>query len=75
MKSKAWQILNKDEKTALMLTFNQKKSSWEAGDIMDKSHYKYLEITYINIAIYFQTWYLYIFSSFIKKIKYSEFSG
>ena len=44
MKSKAWQILNKDEKTALMLTFNQKKSSWEAGEIMDKSHYKYLEI-------------------------------
>lgn len=45
MKSKAWKILNKDEKSAMMLKFNKKKSSWEAGEIMDKSHYKYLEIS------------------------------
>lgn len=44
MKSKAWNILNEDEKSALMLSFDQKKTSWEAGEILDKSHYKYLEI-------------------------------
>lgn len=44
MKSKAWHILSDDEKSSLTLAFNQKKSSWEAGEIMDKSHYKYLEI-------------------------------
>lgn len=44
MNSKAWDILRDDEKQALSLSINHKKSSWEAGEIMGKAHYKYLEI-------------------------------
>ena len=44
MKSKAWDILNDEEKAALSLSTNHSKSTWEAGEILNKSHYKYLEI-------------------------------
>lgn len=42
--NKAWKILREDEKKALTLSLSFTKSSWEAGEIMNKSHYKYLEI-------------------------------
>lgn len=42
----AWAILLPDEKTALNLQYSLNKSSWEAGEVMNKSHYKYLEIKY-----------------------------
>lgn len=42
----SWAILSPDEKTALGLQHGMNKSSWESGEIMDKSHYKYLEIKY-----------------------------
>lgn len=44
MDNKAWDILTKEEKIALNLSINHKKSSWEAGEILGKAHYKYLEI-------------------------------
>lgn len=40
----AWEILNNDEKTALSLSLGHSKSTWEAGEIMSKAHFKYLEI-------------------------------
>lgn len=43
---KAWNILTDDEKTSLTLQIGLSKSSWEVGEIMTKSHYKYLEIKY-----------------------------
>lgn len=42
----AWEILTEDEKTSLTLQIGLSKSSWEVGEIMTKSHYKYLEIKY-----------------------------
>jgi hypothetical protein len=39
-----WEILTDDEKTAINLSAGLDKSSWEAGEIMEKAHYKYLEI-------------------------------
>lgn len=39
-----WGILKDDEKTSLSLALGHNKSSWEAGEIMKKAHYKYLEI-------------------------------
>lgn len=42
----AWAILTNDEQTALNLQYGFDKSSWQVGEIMDKSHYKYLEIKY-----------------------------
>ncbi len=44
MDSKAWDILTPEEKSALSLSTNYGKSSWEAGEILNKPHYKYLEI-------------------------------
>lgn len=44
--TEAWAILNDDEKVAMGLQHGMQKSSWESGEIMDKSHYKYLEIKY-----------------------------
>lgn len=44
--AQAWDILGEDEKTALSLQLGYDKSSWESGEIMGKSHYKYLEIKY-----------------------------
>jgi len=40
----AWNLLTKDEQTALVFTNNFGKSTWEAGEMMKKSHYKFLEI-------------------------------
>lgn len=40
----AWDILNEDEKTSLSLSLSFSKSTWEAGEIMSKAHFKYLEI-------------------------------
>lgn len=42
--SLVWEILTEDEKSALLLSINYSKSSWQAGEIMNKAHYKYLEI-------------------------------
>lgn len=42
--NKAWNILTDEEKTALSLQFSFEKSTWQAGEIMGKAHYKYLEI-------------------------------
>ena len=39
-----WQILTEDEKSALLLSIHYNKSTWQAGEIMNKAHYKYLEI-------------------------------
>lgn len=44
MNNKAWDILTNEEKAALSLTINHGKSSWQAGEILNKAHYKYLEI-------------------------------
>lgn len=46
LNKKAWEILTADEKTALSLQLGMQKSSWESGEIMQRSHYKYLEIKY-----------------------------
>jgi len=40
----AWDILNTDEKTAVSLSLGHGKSTWEAGEIMQRAHFKYLEI-------------------------------
>lgn len=42
----AWAILKEDEKMVLNLQHGHDKSSWQAGEIMDKAHYKLLEIKY-----------------------------
>jgi hypothetical protein len=42
--SLAYKVLTDEEKLALNLSFSQNKSTWEAGEIMGKAHYKYLEI-------------------------------
>jgi len=42
----AWGTLTEDEKSALTLQFGLNKSSWESGEILNRSHYKYLEIKY-----------------------------
>lgn len=42
--NKAWQVLNAEERTALTLSLVNGKSTWESGEIMNKAHYKYLEI-------------------------------
>lgn len=44
MKNKAWDMLTDEEKASLSLSINHGKSSWQAGEILKKSHYKYLEI-------------------------------
>lgn len=44
MMNKAWAILLEEERVALSLSINHKKSTWEAGEILNKAHYKYLEI-------------------------------
>jgi hypothetical protein len=46
MNKRAWALLSEDEKLALSLQLGLNKSSWESGEIMKKSHYKYLEIRY-----------------------------
>ena len=44
LNSDAWDILNDDEKAAASLSLGHNKSTWEAGEIMSKAHFKYLEI-------------------------------
>jgi len=39
-----WELLNLDERTAASLSLAHSKSTWEAGEIMSKAHFKYLEI-------------------------------
>jgi len=41
---KAWALLSEDEQLAVTLKYGHGKSTWEAGEIMSKSHYKFLEI-------------------------------
>lgn len=41
---KAWNCLTQKEQNSLFLQLSQGKSSWEAGEMMGISHYKYLEI-------------------------------
>lgn len=41
----AFKILKKEEQASLTLKNIQGKSSWQAGEILKKSHYKYLEIS------------------------------
>lgn len=40
----AWDILTTDEKTAITLSLGYGKSTWEAGEVLKKAHFKYLEI-------------------------------
>lgn len=40
----AWDMLTHDERSALTLQFGLGKSTWQSGEVMEKSHYKYLEI-------------------------------
>src|SRR6478735_5583892 len=40
----AYRILTAEEKASLTLQTIENKSTWEAGQILNKSHYKYLEI-------------------------------
>lgn len=41
---KAWELLTLDEQMALSLKHGHAKSTWQAGEIMSKAHYKFLEI-------------------------------
>nr|DAL07238.1 MAG TPA: hypothetical protein [Caudoviricetes sp.] len=41
---KAWDCLTEKEKQSLFLRVSQGKSTWETGEIMKLSHYKYIEI-------------------------------
>lgn len=40
----AWAVLASDEKLAITLILAEGKSTWQAGEIMGKAHYKFLEI-------------------------------
>lgn len=42
--TKAWDCLKENEKQSLFLQCSEGKSSWESGNIMGVTHYKYLEI-------------------------------
>lgn len=42
-KESPWNILTEGEKKTLLLAHGHGKSSWKAGEILEKSHYKYLE--------------------------------
>lgn len=44
LNKKAWNLLQEDERTALSLSLGYGKSTWEAGEIMNRAHFKYLEI-------------------------------
>lgn len=44
MREKVWSLLTIEEQTTLALVVQEGKSSWEAGEIMGKTHYKYLEL-------------------------------
>lgn len=42
--NRAWNCLTKEEQQSLSLTISYGKSSWEVGEIMGITHYKYLEL-------------------------------
>lgn len=44
LNDKAWAILRDNEKLAISLKLGYNKSTWEAGEILEKAHYKFLEI-------------------------------
>lgn len=44
LNKRAWGVLKPEEQTALSLKHGYRKSSWEAGEIIGKAHYKYLEL-------------------------------
>jgi hypothetical protein len=44
LNNKAWKILTEDEQLSLSLKHGYNKSSWEAGEIVGRAHYKFLEI-------------------------------
>lgn len=46
LNKKAYSILSEKEKLVLNLQHLEKKSSWEAGEVLDLAHYKLLEIQY-----------------------------
>jgi hypothetical protein len=60
--TRGYAILTAEEKTSLTLSLVNHKSTWEAGEIMGKAHYKYLEIRmraekFLKLfADYFQTY-------------------
>lgn len=41
---KAWNCLTEKEQQSLFLRLSENKSTWEAGEILGLSHYKYIEI-------------------------------
>lgn len=41
---KAWKVLSNDERLSLTLKHGYSRSSWEAGEIVGRAHYKFLEI-------------------------------
>ena len=41
---KAWECLNQLEQQSLFLQTSENKSTWESGEILKLSHYKYIEI-------------------------------
>ena len=42
--SKAWDCLTLIERQSLFLRLSENKSSWEVGEMLKLSHYKYLEV-------------------------------
>jgi hypothetical protein len=44
MNNKAFSVLKLEEKSSLSLQKVHNKSTWQAGEILERSHYKYLEI-------------------------------
>lgn len=49
---KAWNLLTDNEKNALYLQLSQGQSSWEAGEILQIPHYKYLELKERSIKFF-----------------------
>jgi len=43
-REKAWAILTTEEQLSLTLQVSEGKSTWEAGEILQKAHYKYCEL-------------------------------
>ena len=57
----AWEWLSETEQRSLFLTLSTGKSSWEAGEMLKISHYKYLEIKERS-EVFFK-----LFTSFLEK--------
>lgn len=49
---KAWDMLTQNEKNSLFLQMSQGQSSWEASEILNMSHYKYLELKERSIKFF-----------------------